>query len=291
MKKIILLLLCASKLCAQSPVVIAFDKVFVDCINQWVILQPKDSIFPFGFVYLDSQAGLTLDMAGHFTLKDSTFVVEKEKNASYKYRLSFQENIPVAIVPEAMYKKLDIQKVPDWLDAYKTDENSPQYMYAMGYLYNEWNECAKAVPFLERAMEINPDFVSANGSKLAVELAFSYNCLNQSEKAISVLQTSLKNDSTDAYIYKELIYAQIKSDKMSDATVTFDSAIKACKNTEYNGENAFNILATFFNKNDMENFEKWLSVAKEWNEKNNTQLNNTYLNKINAMENEINKKR
>jgi len=285
MKKIILfLLLFASKLCAQYPVA-TFDKMFVDCINQWVILQPKDTIYTFGFVYLDPQAGLTFDLAGHFTMKDSTFIFDKEEKASYKYRLSSQNNIPVSIIPETMYKKLDIQKVPNWLDSYKSDENSPQYMYSMGYLYNEWNECAKAVPFLERAMKINPNFVASNGLKLSAELAFSYSCISNYDKAISVLETSLENDPNDAYTYKELIYAQIHSDKISDAIEAFNSAITICKNTEYNGENAINILATFFNKNEKENFDKWLPIAKEWNEKNNT-----YLNKIIEMENKINNK-
>jgi tetratricopeptide (TPR) repeat protein len=286
MKKLslFLLLFVAPKLYAQQYTVGNFDKRFPDCINHWVIIQPKDTTYSFGFVYLDMTAGLTFDLAGSFSIKDTTFIVDKIKNTSIKYRLISQKNnVPVTILPDSLYKKLDIQATPDWFKFYKTDENSTQYLFTMGYTYNDWNECAKAVPFLEKAMQINPNFVSVNGSKLTAELAFSYNCLGEYDKTIPVLQTSLKNDSNDAYTYKELIYAQIHSGKISEAEETFDTAVNVCKNTEFNGENAYNILGFYFRKQDKKNFEKWLPAARKWN-KNNEVL----LNSITAMENKIN---
>ncbi|MDR2147359.1 MAG: tetratricopeptide repeat protein [Tannerella sp.] len=260
-----------------------FNKHFTDCMNQWVALPPQDTTFIFGFVYLDPSAGLTLDLAGTFSLKNNTFSVEKFETATYKYRLDqTPPQVLVAAISEGMYKKLDIEKFPGWLEDYKIDENSLQYLFIRGYTYNAWDECVKAIPFLERAFKMDAGYVASNGLKLSTELAFSYNCTGDYDNAISVLQTALENDANDAYIYKEIIFAQTHSNRIEDAIKTCQSAKDNCKDTTWNGENVFNILRAFYEKKDRNNFDKWLETAKKSNENNET-----YLSYIKQMEEEM----
>ncbi|MEI9958949.1 MAG: hypothetical protein WDM90_22145 [Ferruginibacter sp.] len=195
-----------------------FDKRFVQSEDKWVAFEKgKDSTYMYGFIYIDAQAGLTLNYEGVFTISaNGTFVPKKLDSTNFKIRLQ-PNQVQVALIPENKFTELQIPATPEWLKAYKTDTNSVARLYRWGYLYNGWDECAKGLTYLERAEKIDPAYKG-----LSVELAFSYNCLGEFEKAIAVLQDALKTNSTDAYINKELIYAQIKLGQL-------DKAAESCK--------------------------------------------------------------
>jgi len=245
-------LACAS-LCAQEN--LKFDKKFVQSEDKWVVF-PADSIgqYNFGFIYIDSQAGLTLDYAGSFKIdKDGKYIASKTPETSLmKYRLQ-PNNTLVAFIPEAKFSELQVNKIPDWLKIYKRDEQSIEWLYRRGYMYNGWNECAKALEYLDKAAKINSEFKG-----LRVELAFSYNCLGQYQKAIEVLQKAIKSNPSDAYINKELIFAQAKGGHLDNAAKNCRKVVKELSDKTYNAENAYNVLQGYFLKKDVENFNKWL---------------------------------
>jgi tetratricopeptide (TPR) repeat protein len=268
----------ATKLNAQP--ILNFNKRFVQSEDKWVAFKPdKDSSYPFGFIYVDAQAGLTLNYEGTFKILPSgQFVPTKLDSTNMKVRLQ-PNNVQVAFIPDSKFRELQISAVPEWLKYYKTDTNSVARLYRWGYMYNGWNECATALSYLQKAQKMDPAY---NG--LSVELAFSYNCLGQYENAITVLQDALKTTPTDAYTNKELIYAQIKSGQLDKASESCKHAIAVCPDTTYNGENCYNLLHNLFEKKDKEKFNLWLAEAKKWNSgKENV------MKSIVAMENEINK--
>ena len=279
MKQLLLLIfLFATKLNAQS--ILNFDKRFVQSEDHWVAFQPdKDSSYAYGFIYIDEQAGLTLNYEGNFKmLATGEFVPKKLDSAGLKVRLE-PNNVLVAFIPESKFQELKIPAVPDWLKYYKTDTNSVARFYQWGFTYNGWNECAKALTYLQKAQKIDPEYKG-----LLVELAYSYNCLGQYDSAISVLIDALKANPRDAYTNKELIYAEIKSGQLDKASESCKKAIAVCTDTKYNGENCYNLLNTYFVKKDKDNFNLWLSETKKWNADDANLMKN-----IMAMENEINK--
>ena len=265
---------------ATAQTTLNFDKRFVQSEDRWVAFTAnEDGSHPYGFIYIDPQAGLTLNYEGTFKILSSgQFVPTKLDSTNMKVRLK-ANNVLVAHIPESKFEELKIAAVPDWLKYYKTDTNSVTRLYNWGYLYNGWGECAKALTYLQRAEKID-----ANFKGLGVELAYSYNCLGQHDKAIEVLKDALKSDPTDAYTNKELIYAQMKSGNLDEASKSCKKALSICTDKTYNGENCYNLLRTFYEKEDKSNFNAWLSEAKKWNA-NNKQL----MNSIAAMEKEINK--
>jgi tetratricopeptide (TPR) repeat protein len=133
--------------------------------------------------------------------------------------------------------------------------------------------------YLERAQQADPNYKG-----LGVELAYSYNCLGQYDKAIFVLKDALNKNPTDAYTNKELIYALIKSGQLDKASESCKNAITVCTDKTYNGENCYNLLHEFYIKKDKANFNSWLSETKKWNGKNDQLLKS-----ISVMESEINK--
>ena len=262
---IVFILLITTDLAAQT--VLSFDKRFVESEDRWVAFQKdKDNSYMYGFIYIDEQAGLTLNYEGTFKiLQTGVFIPTKFDSTNFKIRLQ-PNDIQVAFIPENKFQELQIPAFPEWLKYYKTDTSSVERLYRWGYMYNGWDECAKALTYLEKAQAINPNYKG-----LGVELAFSYNCLQHYDKAILVLQNALATNPTDAYINKELIYAQIKSDQLDKAAESCKKAIAVCVDTSYNGENCYNLLHSFYEKKDKINFLLWLEETQKW-ASNNEQM-------------------
>jgi tetratricopeptide (TPR) repeat protein len=272
--KNILILLSFITLSINAQTILKFNKRNIQCEDKWVARQMnQDSSYTFGFNYIDAAAGLTFNYEGKFKIIQNVFVKQQEVVPQFKVRL-VPNRVAVAEIGEDRFKELGIQKFPDWLKYYKVNENSIERLYRWGYTYNGWDECAKALTFLEKAKNINPDYKG-----LEVELAYSYNCLGEFDKAVLALQTVLVKDSMDAYMNKELIYAQIKSNQLDIAAESCKRAMKICNDTTYNGENCYNLLYEFFLKKDRSNFTLGLNDTKKW-----TTGNVVRTNSIKAME-------
>jgi tetratricopeptide (TPR) repeat protein len=265
-KSILLFALFSFQATAQPEVqvLLEFDKRFVECEDQWVAFQmDEDSTFTYGFIYIDSEAGLTLNSEGSFKFgADGTLENEKITGASIKVRLE-PNDVHVAILPESMFEDLEIEKIPDWLKHYKTDENTAARQYKWGFMYNGWGECKRALPFLMKAKELDPGF-----KNVAVEIAFSYNCLKDYDKAIAVLETELKLNPTDAYVIKEYIYSVCKTDAIDKAVNQFNSSVKTIDDDIYCAENCFNIMQYYYSKGDKKNFKIWHKELKKWPNEN-----------------------
>lgn len=253
-KTILLTLFFVQFLTAQKALV--FDKKYIDCEDKWVSFpMSKDSIYYYGFIYIDTQAGLTFHLKGDFKIDSKgDFIANIVDSKSFtKMRLQ-PNNTLIALIPENRFESLKVSKIPDWLDMYRKDENSAVRLFRKGFVYNEWNACKQALGFLEKAKKADP---SCKG--LTTELAFSYNCLGQYSEAIKELRESLKVNPEDAYTNKELIFAQTKIGNIDEAIVSFKNAVKICKDTTYHSENAYQVLEGYFFKKDIPNFEKWLA--------------------------------
>jgi tetratricopeptide (TPR) repeat protein len=239
---------------------LTFDKRFVECEDNWVTFnEDKDSTYSYGFIYIDEEAGLTFNLEGKFKVKPSyVYEVEKNKEASVKFRLE-PNNVKVAVIPASMYKDLQIDSIPDWLKFYKNNLNSAKRLYTWGYMYNGWNECEKGLEFLLKAKSVDPNF-----DGLAVELAFSYNCLNEFDKALNVLGFAINEEPSNEYINKEYIYTLIKTMEIDRAIVQYNKSIELNIKNTHNAENCFNILGYYYKKRDQKNFKFWEKELKKW---------------------------
>ena len=279
MKNLILIFtLLTLKLSAQNN--LKFDKRFVESEDKWVAFQKdKDSSYVYGFIYIDAQAGLTLNYEGSFIIKSSgNFIPKKLDSTNVKIRLN-PNNVLVAFIPEEKFGELGIPAVPEWLKYYKTDTASAKRLYKWGYMYNGWNECAKALPYLLKAKEIDPKYEGLN-----VEIAFSYNCLKEFDKAEQILEEELKINPTNAYVNKEYIYTISKTKYIEKATNQFLKSVETIKDKTYNAENCFNILQYFYNNKDVKNFNIWYIELLKWPNENTMIIE--YSNKMNI---ELNK--
>jgi tetratricopeptide (TPR) repeat protein len=239
---------------------IEFNKRFVECEDKWVAFSMgEDSSYTYGFIYIDAQAGLTFNREGKFKINSNYLLeVTKNKEASIKVRLQ-PNNVKVAIIPSTMFKELQIEEYPDWLKFYKNDTATAKRLFNWGFMYNGWDLCAKALTYLERAKQIEPNYEGLN-----VELAFSYNCLSQYDKAEKILEAEMKNNSSNAYVVKEYIYTLVQNKKIDLASTQFFNAASNLKDKTYNAENCFNILGYYYKTKDKANFNKWYAEFTKW---------------------------
>ncbi len=269
---LLLVIIFGIRLNAQT--ILNFDKRFVQSEDKWVAFESeKDSSHTYGFIYIDEQAGLTLNYEGTFKiLSTGEFVPAKFDSTSIKVRLE-PNNVLVAFIPDSKFQELNISAVPEWLKYYKTDTNSVARLYRWGYMYNGWNECAKALTYLVRAKQLTPNYEGLN-----VELAFSYNCLNQFDKAEQILVEEIKVNPTNAYVNKEYIYTLTKNKKIDIAANQFYKSTQLIKDNQYNAENCYNILYVYYIAKDLENFNKWHSELLKW--PNSNKMINTYVERM-----------
>ena len=254
---LILLSLITFTLNAQTT--LNFDKRNVQCEDKWIAQQMnEDSTYNFGFIYIDEQAGLTFNYEGKFKIQDNVFLRQQEEMPSFKVRLE-PNYVAIAEIPEEKFKELGVVKFPDWLKYYKEDENSVERLYRWGFLYNSWDECEKALTYLEQAQKLNPKYPG-----LEFELAYSYNALKRFDKASIVLESAIKTSPNECYLYKELIYSEVNNTKIDNAIKTYEDGIKVCKEKDIKAEMAINIAEKFFIQKDIANFEKWSEETMRW---------------------------
>ncbi len=275
------ILLFSISLNAQN--VLKFDKANYQCEDKWVAYQmDKDSTYMFGFIYIDSHAGLTFNYEGRIKInKDGKFSrVDKIDNTEVGIKSRLQASrVAIAEIPESKFLELKIEKTPKWLVNYKTDENSIDRLYRWGYMYNGWNECEKALTFLEKAEKIDPNFKG-----LQTELAFSYNALEKFNKAEICLLKAIKSAPDDCYTYKELAYSYIHQNKTKEVIETYNTMVKRCKEDNFKQEVAFNLAGKYYEAKDKINFKKWKTEAEKW-----SKSENQYTKNLKLMETGLNK--
>ena len=205
----------------------------------------KDSSYVSGFIYMDSQAGLTFNNEWKFRIDGSGKFIRIESGV--KKEVGFMKvrvrpkKTAVAEIPESKFRELSVEKIPGWLKFYKTEDDKVAKLYRWGYLYNEWNESEKALTFLEKADKIDSKFKG-----LQTELAFSYSALGKYKNVELCLKKTIVQNPNDCYTYKELAYTFTKLLKYEKIAATYTKMSLLCKENIFLQETAYNLAFEFY---------------------------------------------
>lgn len=242
----------------------AFNVKYYDAKDKWVIFPKKDtdSIHPFGFIYLDMQAGFTLNYEGNVVIRnDGTFKLYKNNSdGMLKYRLEPYKTADVYIIPDKIIDNFGLTNTPDWLKYYQpTNSEHIQTLKDYGFQYNHVGACEKALTYLEKAYKINPHF-----DGLEFELAYAYNHLGQYEKAIPVLDKAISNNPKSYYFFRELGFAYVKQNKIPLAEKTYLKGIKMSDNDFEKSEMALNMAQGYFQSKNRKKFDEWAKITRQY---------------------------
>ncbi len=249
---------CALKASAQSSLV--FNKQLTESNNKWVALKTqKDSVYGFGFIYMDRTAGLTVHDAGSFKIsKDNKFIPAKRPiHEMVKVRLDGKRNT-VAWIPADRLKELDELETPTWMSVYKMDTASVDYLFRLAFSHNAANEIDKALYYLDRVKKTDPNYHG-----LEFEYIYAYNASRQFDKAIDLLNVALKKDPNSSNYLKELVFAHVHSGQMDKAEETYKRALPYC-GADIKAEMAANILSAYLMQKNKEKSKIWVDDMQAW---------------------------
>lgn len=259
---IFIFLLSYASYCQISMETIKFETKYYDAKDKWVLFPKKetDSVYPYGFIYLDYQAGFTLNFEGTAQIKkDGSYQLNKnDPNGMIKYRLEPYKTSDVFILPKKIIKELGLEEVPLWLTIYQREENI-ETLKDLGFHYNHVGACEKALIYLEKAYKMNPHF-----DGLEFELAYAYNHLGQYEKAIPVLEKAIDNNSKNYYFFRELGFAYVKQNKIPLAEKTYLHGIKMSDNDFEKSEMALNMAQGYFQVKNRKKFDEWAKITRQY---------------------------
>lgn len=243
------------------------DKKYYEVVDKWVAIQTSDTSYVSGFVYIDEIAGFTFDMNIPFTIdKNGEFISgEKHIEGFVKHRLdnSYRN---MAVIPNEKVKELGLEIIPGWLSAYKTNENSVEYMKNIGLHYNSVGGSTYAIPILENAYKKEP-----HHKGLEFELAFAYNATKQFEKAVPVLEKAIKKNNKDYLLYKELGFALMNLERFDEVEKTYKKGISISEREDMKAEMAANMTSVFLHLNNKTKFFEWIEILKK-HTKDNPQM-------------------
>ncbi|MGB0892663.1 MAG: tetratricopeptide repeat protein [Flavobacteriaceae bacterium] len=244
-----------------------FNTKFYDAVNKWVVFpkNEKDSIYHYGFIYIDEQTGITFRLINNFKIKNELLLSSKKiKEASSLaiYRLNARTS-NVYILNNKDLKQLNHKQKPKWLDIYKIDTTKITSLQKIGYHYNHVGASKKAIPYLLKAYRINP-----HNKGLEFELAYAYNATKQYKKSINILNIALKNNPKNFYFYRELGFAQRYLNKISDAEKTYLKGISASNNNFEKSEMAVNMAQAYFMLKNNTKFQEWKTLTKKYSKEN-----------------------
>jgi tetratricopeptide (TPR) repeat protein len=254
---------------AKAQIPLNFNKGLFESANKWVAIKTaKDSVYGYGFVYMDVSAGLSAHEGGVFKVtKDNIFVATK--NLPYQVRIiRLNDNtLRVAWIPANKLKDMQEQETPDWLKSYKADTTSVAYLFRWGFSYNAGNVTDKALYYLDRVKKIDPNYPG-----LEAEYIYAYNASKQYDKAIALIENALKTQPNNGNLYKELVFAQANSNQLNKAEETYKQGIAHCGN-DTKAEMSFNIAYTYYLQKNKDKFNYWADESKQWMAQTDPRIN------------------
>lgn len=270
---------------AQENSELKFETNFYDAVNKWVVLPKKstDTIYTYGFIYMDISAGITFHLGGSFYIDKNKKYIGDEQPAHQmiKKRLDNPNIVKMAVLSDYKLKELNLSKEPNWLISYEFSEDSIENLKELGYHFNHVGACEKALLYLNKAYKKDPHYKG-----LEFEIAYAYNHLGQYDKSIPVLEKALKNDSKNYSFYRELGYAYSKLNKLDMAEKTYKKGISLSDSNFEKSEMALNMAQGYFLVKNKGKFDEWAKITRTYAEKDSQ-----YAQYINFFEKEWDSKR
>ena len=211
-------------------------------------------------------------MAGFTFRFENSFKIEKQKLIPSKkdsihqttmiiHRLEPNTKL-VTVLNESQINQLKLPRVPQWLEIYKKDEGSVNFLKQIGYHFNHIGASNEAIEPLLKAYKIEPHHPG-----LEFELSFAYNATKQFNKAIPLLEKAIENNK-EQLLYKELGYALMNLKLFDKAENVFSEGIKYAKDNSIKAEMAINMCSVFLTKKNKPKYDKWLKIVKKHMDEN-----------------------
>jgi len=251
-----LLICCALNSYAQTE--LKFNQKIIDCEDRWIAL-PTENGYAYGFVYLDNSAGLTLLLNGSFTISENnTYVSADTGKKIIRIMLNVEK---AALIPKEKFSELHIQEVPAWLAFYRTTNKNIDRLYRLGYVYNRWNEQAKALEYFDEVKKKDRKYPGLDGE---YELAYRRQEKFDESERYFYRRLRITPHNTDWNKCKNEIYFLTKANEMIKAESVYTQALRSCADETIKADMAYNIAFQYYKLKDKTKFMHWQNEVNRW---------------------------
>ncbi len=251
----------------KSPT-LSYNLHMSDCENRWVALyhKPEDSDYTYGFVYIDPEAGFTVQYGGRFTIDaNGKYLLAPNPIPPDKMNLKIrldQNGIAALLPPEAL-AELGLPEKPDWLKSYEDKADPVTHEVNWGFFYNSIGDSRRALDYLESAYKERP-----GAPRVVFELTYAYNATGRPEDAIRVAKSEFTKNPKNELLCREIAFAYLRLKSYNEATGQYQACIALCADSESEkaekSELAMNLSAAYGASGDTTNRDAWLEKAKSW---------------------------
>lgn len=261
---ILILLISCQFYAQQTNEKLKFTTRYFDAVEKWVAFQKRDSdsTYAYGFLYIDTEAGFTLDYKSDFSLKNGKLTDPnsgKPKENFMKVRLQ-NNTANVYILTDEDRSDLSLPKEPEWFKFYKaTDSTKVAHLTKLGYHYNHVGASHNALQPLNEAYAMDPHY-----GNLEFELAYAYNALKRYNEAITVLMKAIEHNASNFYFYRELGYSYHNTNRIDEAEATYIKGIEISDNDFEKSEMAVNMAQAYFKRKNRKKFDEWAKITRKY---------------------------
>lgn len=257
-----LLLVAASAAAAEFP---PSSHRLADCENRWFLREVADpSIRLLGFVYVDPDAGVTIEDNGKVALSADGALVRMPDTRENKMRLIIRgvSNFEIACLSSEQASQLGLALVPDWLEFYKDKREPGPHNVAWASFYNHIGAFDKALEHLRIAGDSG-----FRSLALALERGFALNATARHQEAIEGLQPAVKAYPDDIRLLAELAYSHLRLRDFSRAIDLYQAALSrdAEGKSVLRWEYANNVALAYAALGDGTSASEWSRKAATWN--------------------------
>jgi tetratricopeptide (TPR) repeat protein len=256
-------LLAVETVCAQEfP---PLSQHIADCENKWVLAANTQSpdARVLGYVYVDSTAGVTLELHGDVELAQGGALIRRPSELEGKARLILRidSNIPVACLSDEQAAQVGLPREWEFREIYK-DPRPP------GPHYTSWASHINQIGASERALELVKlaRAESYSSPKLELEEGYALNALGRYDEAIGSLRKAAQRFPDDVEIAAELAYGYLSLHQYPQAIELYRRALSL--DTKHASSRrwqfASNIARAYEQLGDTKRSGEWLERSAEW---------------------------
>lgn len=259
-----LLLMGSTVVCAQSASTpgFAFDQRASDCEGRWFAAQTQGGKINLGFMYIDPQAGFTIEHYGTLD-RSGTQLVAVKSELQGKARLihRVESNFPASCLPAETVASLGLPAEPETMQFYRDERPPGEHHASWAYHYNHIGASDVALTHVAKARA-----AGYTSPALTFEHAFALNATGQFDQVIALLMPVVKARDALPDTVAELAYAYLMQGEYEKAIGHYQRALDGpgVKSSQRRWEFAQNIAGAYERLGNIELRDKWLRTSERY---------------------------
>ena len=241
-----------------------FSTRFTRCENRWVAMPLHNTThqYVYGYIIIDPSAGFTFKFEGVFTVANNGNFVKDYSTILTDHLLLHGTGRLFSIINPMHFNELGIKTKTAPLTGQDANANTLSHDIAWGTFYNNEKDSEYALSYLEAAYKLNP-----HAADVEYQLAFAYNALKLTDRALSVLTGAINNNAADVKLNCAMGFTLFQKGDIITGLSYVKKAIALCPDMARKRDMAIQVALFYKKSNNVTAYRDWLNQADAWTPK------------------------